>query len=116
MAVPKKPQPAFEVLLDGKGVYPERVPLRSLSRALAAVQRLAVGHGTPAEDEDSGETPFGLLQVRRGSAVYQFATQHADAALANLRATGRVLGDPEQIGDREFILSPLDDLSAVAKS
>jgi len=120
MAAPKKPSATFEVEFDGPGIYPERIPLNVLSRALAAVQRLAAGLEYPEEDGD--ETPqgfdgkFGLLHVKRGSAVYQIATRAPELAIANLRDTGKVLEKPESIGDREFILNPLDELSAVARS
>jgi hypothetical protein len=121
MSAPKRPPPTFEVLFRGPGVYPERVPLRLLARALGAVQRLAGGEEVQAEDEaDSAETPFGLTGIRRGSAVYQFAPQSADrlvpAAASNFRTTRLVIADPDQIGDRGFLLDPLKELSTAARS
>jgi len=121
MKKPKKPPTAFEVEFRGPGVYPELIPLGALSRALTAVQRLAVGHDTPQNDDDEeGSEPsvggnVGLLQVIRGSAIYQIATP-APLAVQNLRETGDVLKEPDSLGDRDYILGPLDELSSVAKS
>lgn len=104
---------------DGPGIYPELIPLGVLSRALTAVQRLAAGPEVLEDEEGEELTPtekIGLLQVKRGSAVYQIATRQGELAIANLRESGRVLENPDSIGDREFMLSPLDELSAVSRS
>ena len=116
MAKQKKPNPAFEVDFNGAGIYPEMIPLSFLSRVLSAVRRLAAGEAGSEEDEASGqaEAEVGLLQVKRGSAVYQFTAPAL--ALAHLRAAGKVLARPETIGDRDYILNPVEELSSVAKS
>jgi hypothetical protein len=116
MPKPKRPTPVFEALFVGPGIYPEMVTLPFLSRTLSAVQRLAAGRET-GEEEESGltEGKIGLLQVRRGSALYQFSTPAPAPALAHLREAGRVLERPETIGDRDYILSPVEELSTIAK-
>ncbi len=48
---PKKPPPLFEVRFEGPGIYPEKIPLRSLVTTLSAVQRLAAGSAPIDEDE-----------------------------------------------------------------
>jgi hypothetical protein len=119
MAKPKKPPPTFEVEFAGAGLYPEKIPIGTLSRALAAVQRLAMGDDPVDDEEDAAvgtDGKFALIQVKRGSAIYQFAARAPELSLLNLRATGEVLSEPETIGDREFILNPLDELSAVSRS
>jgi hypothetical protein len=62
------------------------------------------------------EDGIGLLQVRRGSVAYQFSCPRPDPALAHLRETGQILERPESIGENEYILGPVEELSAVAKS
>jgi len=118
MATPKRPPPTFEVEFDGPGIYPEYIPLGTLARALSAVQRLAVGaeiaDGDEAEQE--AESKVSLLQLRRGSAVCVFRSEVPELALANLQETGAVLERPETIGDRGYILSPVEELSAVART
>ena len=119
MSQPKKPPPAFEMHFQRPGIYPEEVPLGVLSRAFAALQRLALGDDELVDDdEESALVPegFSLVQVKRGSAIYQIATRKPELAIARLRQTGGVLDDPESIGDKDFMLGPLDELSAVSRS
>lgn len=104
---------------DKAGIYPEAVPLNVLSRALSALQRLALGEEAHGDDDDEESLPpesFGLLHVKRGSAIYQIATRFADVAISRLTETGSVIANPESIGERDFILSPLEELSAVSKA
>ncbi len=113
MVKTKKPLPTFEVGFED--VYPEMIPLSVLSRVLSAVRRLASGLEEHEETSAvTSEQEIGLLQVRRGSAVYQFKAP--PQALGYLRVAGQILERPETIGDRDYILSPVEELSAVAKS
>ncbi len=113
MVKEKKPSPTFEVGFED--IYPEMIPLSVLSRVLSAVRRLASGlDGSEEAGAAFPEQEIGLLQVRRGSAVYQFKAP--PQAVGRLRVAGQVLDRPETIGDRDYILSPVEELSAVAKS
>src|SRR5262249_2342390 len=49
----KAPEPIFEVVFQG--IYPERIPLGTLSRILSAVQRLASGSEPEEDEEQLGE-------------------------------------------------------------
>jgi len=123
MAAPKKPPPVFLVAFEGSGVYPEGIPVETLTRTLSAVGRLA--HGAEAEEEteeteedDSDFTPdasIRLLDVVRGSAVFRFVGPSPDSAITNLREAGKVIEDPQQIGENDYILRPLDRLSTTAR-
>ena len=53
------PPPVFEVLFEGEQLYPEEIPLRTLSESLSAIQRLATGDMSIVEvigeeDEEEG--------------------------------------------------------------
>ena len=88
-----------------------------LSRAFSAVQRLASGNESHGEDDvELPEGNSGLVQVIRGSAIYAIANPNPERAIEHLRLTGKVLKKPEAIGDQEFILGALDELSAVSRS
>jgi hypothetical protein len=121
---PKRLPPAFEMKFKRPGISPEEIPLGILSRALAALQRLAIGDAAGADEEETDHEPdaliipegFGLVGVRRGSAIYQVATRKPELAIARLSQTGSVLENPESIGDGEFMLGPLYELSAVSRS
>src|SRR5437588_3222814 len=104
MSKPTKPPPIFEVLFDGPGIYPEKIPLGTLTQTLSAIRRLAAGSELVDEEEDeqdSDSSLIGLLDVVRGSAVFRFVSassgspSHAAAqpiaALERLRLAGRVL-------------------------
>lgn len=118
----KAPEPIFEVEFTGSGIYPEMIPLGTLARTLTAIQRIASGIELEEEDseEAAGNEPengaIRLLNVRRGSAVYRFVGESANLALQRLRMVGAVLSKPEEIGDNDYILSPLERISAAAKS
>src|SRR5216683_5840767 len=108
----KKPLPVFEVLFDGPQLLPESIPLGTLTQALSAIRRLATGSDSTDEDEsDSLETDeasgaIRLLDVVRGSAVYRFVCPENDAAINRLRGAGRALINPEEVGEKDYILSP----------
>ena len=113
----KKPPSAFEVVFEGPGIYPEKIPIGKLARALSAVQRLASGQEQEEEDAvESQEDRIRLLGVRRGSAAYQFSAPQPHIAISHLRDAGKVLDDPESLGENEYVLSPVEELSNVAKS
>ena len=107
MSKQKKPLPVFEVVFDGRGLVPESIPLGTLTHSLSAIRRLASGTQAP-EDEEADEElettdPSGsirLLDVKRGSAVYRFVCPKDAGTVGHLRGAGRVLDNPEEVGDR----------------
>src|SRR5713101_8034493 len=108
MKKPKKPSAVFEVLFDGEGIYPESIPLGTLTQALSAIRRLATGDESPDEEEDDSLEPEGtsgairLLDVVRGSAAYRFVCPENDGAVDLLRGAGRAISDPEVIGENDY--------------
>jgi hypothetical protein len=114
----KSPDPVFEVVFEG--IYPEKIPLGTLSRILSAIQRLASGADSD-EDEEPAEATFvgnqiQLLGVRRGSAAYRFAGDAATQIIARLRLVGDVLDDPGHVGENDYLLAPLERISTSAKT
>lgn len=117
----KAPRQTFELRLVGPGVTPEVVPLRAVSDALAAIQDLASGrdpYETPKVDPEQG---IGLIDVRRGSAVYACYSRAPDIARNNLNRVQALLSDGEGAvqddADRVVsILKPIKSLSEVARS
>jgi len=119
--MPAKPVVAFEVHFIGPGITPATVPVGSLFRSLTAVQRLALGGQVTVADgsEDEEEEDSGLVRligVRKGSAVFRCTSPNPDLARTNLREAGIILDDPEKIGERGYILSPLRRLSETAQA
>ena len=117
----KAPEPIFEVVFLGAGIYPEKIPLGTLARTLTAIQRIALGLEMEEEDEGSDipEPETGeirLLNMARGSAVFRFVGEAADEAIGHLRLVGTVLAKPEELGLNDYILSPLERISASARS
>ena len=123
---PKKPHPLFEVRFEGSGIFPEKIPLRSLVTALSAIQRLAAGTAPFDEEEGEGdkegepEESLRLLDVKRGSAVFQIsapATSDPRPALQRLRVVGEFLENGEDdVENIDYALSPIKDLSTTARS
>jgi hypothetical protein len=97
--------------------------MRSLTRILNAVQRL-IEHteesvtevGDDAQVESEPAMPLHLLDVRRGSARYGVLSDSAPAALKTIAETGRYLQDPSRSEWEPEILSPIREISAVAKT
>ena len=123
---PKKPPPLFDVRFEGQGIYPEKIPLRSLVTTLSAVQRLAAGSApideeeTDVDNEVEPDESLRLLDIKRGSAVFQISTPTTSdprPALHRLRLIGDFLEDQENdVENIDYALSPIKDLSATARS
>jgi hypothetical protein len=132
--VPIKSPPFLEVVFEGENISPEEIPLRSLATALSAVQRLtAVGGVAEEQEEGEGEAeaedvepvvrePGGslrLLEVKRGSAVFQLgvpAGTELTASLERLRGIGEFLASGEDTGAIDYdVLRPIKELSATAR-
>ncbi len=114
----------FVIRIVGPTISPRGVPMRSLTRVLNAVQRLIerteegeveLVEGEESEIEPRLSIPLHLVAVKRGSAAYS-VTSDAPAALDTIAETGRWLQDPIHSDWEPEILSPIEDLSAVAKA
>lgn len=117
----EKPQATFEVRFRAPGISPEKVSLRNVSDALSAIQDLASGR-------DAFETPFvspekaiGLVDVRKGSAVYACVAHSPAEAWANLSRIRNLLDENEMPSeDDDDILAkafkPIQTLCDVARS
>jgi hypothetical protein len=116
----KKPTPIFEVVFTGGDVYPERMPINKVTNALAAIKRLTAGEALGAEDEEDEEgadEQVRLLDVTRtSSAVFRFLAPSPTVTINRIKDAGRVLGNPDDIGNSEYVLRPIKDLSAIASS
>ena len=115
------PSSSFEIRFDGPQISPEAIPLRVLTPHPSAVQRLLADDEEQAEGmEDEAERPVGielhLLDVKRGSATYPVFADHQDEALTRLRLAGQILASPERVNKAPVVLSPVEELSGIAKS
>lgn len=115
----KRPTPVFEVLFEGKGVYPELIPLGTLTQTFSAIRRLMAGGEVVEEDEEAealvDTSSVRLLDIKRGSALFQFVGASAATDLTNLRGVGHVLESPEQLGNNDYVLRPIETLSVIAR-
>jgi hypothetical protein len=120
MASKKKAAPTFEVRFVGPNLAPERIPLRAVSDALAAVQDLASGRDPFETRHVPLDKGIGLVDVRRGSAVYCCVSRAPDEARARLSRVGTLLSATGDKGMEEdglvAALSPIESLSGVARS
>ncbi len=120
--MPKTPKPdaIFELVFNRPGLYPWNIPIGKVMAAISAIRRLTIGEVLAEEDEeddkDDLDKSITLLDVRRGSAVFRFAGQAPPIAVQRLRQAGKILHDPEQVDQSEYVLRPIKDLSAIARS
>jgi len=105
----KKPPPDFVIRFTGSHVRPWLVPLRALTKALDASQKLLVG-------DDDNEINLQLLEVKSGSAAYKISTDKPDQFLPSLQLTGDSISHPENAEWDDEGLTAIKDLSAIAKS
>lgn len=114
------PSSSFEIRFYGANISPEAIPLRILARALSAVQRLLSEDeesvDEEARDEVASKIELHLLGVKRGSATYPVLADRQDEVLARLRLAGEVLESPDRAGEVPAVLSPVEELSGIAKS
>jgi hypothetical protein len=115
-----KPAATFEVRFLGSDVLPEKIPLRSVSDALSAVQDLASARDSFEETQVSPEKSIRLLAVRRGSATYQCLARAPREAIANLVRVAAILAslDDEHENEDGLVAAfrPLKSLCDVAGS
>jgi len=122
----RKPDPAFFVRLDGPGVRPWGVPMRSLARVLQAIQRLVSEQdeedATVEEGMECATAPddrrrgLHLLDIKSGSAVYKVAAGDPGLAIDVIRRTGEAIRRPQSSDWQGSTLSAVEELSEVAKS
>jgi len=65
------------------------------------------------EDADDSVS---LLKVRRGSAHFVCAAKQPERALSNLRLAGQLLNSPDQADQLAYAFTPIEELSAIARS
>lgn len=125
-SVKKLAEPDFVVRLVGSGVKPWTMPMRALSRVLAAVQRLV----EQKEEEDGGEVKkspdpvksdensrvLHLVSVKSSSAAYAVAAPSPQLALRILGDLNGALSQPEHATWTFSTLQSLRELSEIAKS
>jgi len=116
----RKPSPTFQVRLIGPDLSPERIPIRSVYDVLAAVQDLASGRDPYETPKVNQEKSVGILDVRRGSAMYDCISWSPEEALSNLTRVANFLTAPEnpELQDDGLIaaMRPIERLSDVART
>jgi hypothetical protein len=116
----KKPEPTFIVRMIAPDLAPDKVPFRQVSAALSAIQDLASGRDPLETRQVPEEQVIGLVNVRKGSALYSCISRSPEDARRNLRVAGQLLADEGEITDPEDglakMLKPIERLSEVAKS
>jgi hypothetical protein len=115
----KKPEPTFEVRFVAPGLVPENLPLHAVTEVLAAVQDLASGRDPFETRQVPQEKTIGLLNVRRGSAIYGCVSRAPDEARHNLRLVGEMLADLDKAAPKDDLMvsafRPVELMSLVAK-
>jgi hypothetical protein len=110
----KGPPASLEVRFLKEGLFPEGVPLHTLSKALNAIHRLAAGPPAERGQDDVETGPFQLVSVRRGSAVYAFAGHPPEAAWDRITQAGLLIAHPEESDVPDEVIRPLSELSQIA--
>ncbi len=120
MPKPKKPDPTFEVRFVGPGLVPEKIPVHVVSEVLTALQNLASGRDPSQSRHIPNEQIIGLLQIRRGSAVYSCVSRAPDEARHNLTQVGVMLSGLDQTQTEDDLMvtafRPIETLSQAARS
>lgn len=114
-----KSSPDFEIRLVGPEVKPWRVPMRALTRALNAVQRLmepTVDEQSEGEHEQKGHAALHLVKVMSGSARYGVSADDPVRTIKTLTHAGIAMENPNAQEWDLDLLSPLEALSDVARS
>jgi len=116
----KKPEPTFEVHFTDHRVHPELLPLRSVSDALSAVQDLASGRDPYVSRHVDPEQSIGLLDIKRGSAIFRCLSHSPRDAVRNLNRVAKLLsnGDAGGANDERLValLRPIESLSEISRA
>jgi len=108
------PKPNILIRFRGK-IKPEDVPLSMLNDAMMAFQRLASEMSGLADDELQARQFMQLLNVRRGSAAYQFLMDSPGTVTDQLRLVGHALKEPLEHDFDEPTITPIMRLSRIAR-
>ena len=118
----KKPAAVFEIRLVGPGLKPWGVPMRVLTRALNAVQRLMEhvdeepdDRARRAPEAELEDAPLHLIGVVSRSAGYAVAARDPSHVLSILSDFGQGIEAPDGEWGPD-ILYPVEDLSAIARA
>lgn len=112
-------EPTFEVRFEGPGITPEVVPLRAVSEALSAVQNLASGRDVFETRRVPEAKSIGLVDVKRGSAVYACVARSPTEASKNFAVVGEILqgADNETYAEQAVTaFRPIKSLSEIARA
>jgi hypothetical protein len=111
----KQPQATFEVVFVGRGIAPERIPIRTLSETMEAVQALANGNDVDSKEEKKSAS-IGLVKITRGSAGFHCVAPRASIAMEHLRLAGLLLARDSVLTEvtQEYVLRPIETLSRIA--
>jgi len=115
----KSTTPTFIVRIIAPNLEPSKIPFRVVSAALSAVQDLASGRDPLETRQVPEDSVIGLVNVRKGSALYSCISRSPDIARTNLRLVGRILGQESADSPEDQLakaLKPIEKLSDVAKS
>lgn len=108
----------IEVRFVGPGIEPKKVPLRAVTDVLSAIQDLASWRDPFETSKVAQEKGITLVDVRKGSAVYDCVANCPNEAAQNFEKVSVFLADPDadslsdEIGT---VLPPLKSLSHVAR-
>jgi hypothetical protein len=115
----QKPVAVLIVSFDRAGIKPAKIPFTALAEVISAVQALATGGravGAPREREEPGEDDkFRLMRIKTGSAIYSLAGPPPVRFTERLRLAYTIVREPETSEVEDFVLSPLQRLSHVAR-
>jgi hypothetical protein len=133
-----KSKPDLLIRFTGNQISPERIPISVLTRAMSAIQRLALGREPEDEEEYIEATSIGeieheegeeigpgpkalddwslrLVGVVRGSAVFRCVSPDPIFVQQNLRLAGSFLRHPEEPTERSVPVKPIEDLSKISR-
>jgi hypothetical protein len=106
----------FEIHLKGSGVRPEDIPLKTLAQILSAVQRMTSGSDASRWDKaEEEENALRLLRINRGSTTLPIYVPAKDSAIHQLKYAQSVIESPESLGESDYLLGCLKDLSAASR-
>jgi hypothetical protein len=116
----KNTGPTFIVRLVAPDLGPSKIPFRVVSAALSAVQDLASGRDPLQTRQVPEEKVIGLVNVRKGSALYSCISRSPAEARSNLRLVGQILGSQGDASSPDErltrALKPIEKLSDVARA
>lgn len=110
----KKPEPHLEILFEGREIYPETIPVRTVADAISAINALARRENVD-EDESEGKS-IRLLEIKRGSARFMCVADEPKEVVQHLRLVGKWLGRNDSIDKLGDSINPLRRLGRVASS